>query len=65
MIPSSFLAYYSDKISLAGLGRLTGINRKQLNHYVTDVRKPSKKTVEKIEKSLHEFGKELSQVQFA
>ena len=60
-----FLAYYKGKLSLSGLGKLTGINPKQLNHYVTGVRKPSPKTVKKIEKSLHEFGKELSQVQFA
>ena len=61
----SFLAYYKGKLSLTGLGKLTGINPKQLNHYVTGMRKPSPKTVKKIEKSLHEFGKELSQVQFA
>lgn len=62
---ASFLAYYKGKVSLTGLGSLTGINPKQLNHYVTGVRKPSPKTVQKIEKSLHEFGKELSQLQFA
>lgn len=41
----SFLAYYKGKLSLSGLGKLTGINPKQLNHYVTGVRKPSPKTV--------------------
>jgi len=60
----SFLAYYSDRISLAGLGRLTGINRRQLSHYVTGHRRPSAKTVRRIEQSLHAFGKELSQVNF-
>lgn len=60
----SFLESYSDKISLAGLGRLTGINRKQLSHYLNGTRNPSKKTVEKIQKSLQEFGKEISQVKF-
>lgn len=58
----SFLSYYKGKISLTGLGKLTGINPKQLNHYVTGVRKPSPKTVQKIEKSLHDFGKELSEL---
>lgn len=61
---SSFLESYSDKISLAGLGRLTGINRKQLSHYLTRKRNPSRKTVEKIETALHDFGKEISQVRF-
>lgn len=59
----SFLAYYKGKITLTGLGALTGINPKQLNHYVTGERKPTAKTVEKIEKALHEFGKELSQLE--
>jgi predicted RNase H-like HicB family nuclease len=61
---ASFLDSYSDKISLAGLGRLTGINPKQLSHYLTRKRNPSPKTVKKIEAALHEFGKEISQVHF-
>jgi hypothetical protein len=60
---ASFLAYYSNVLSLAGLGRLTGINQGQLSHYVTGRRKPSQKTVQKIEKSLHDFAAEISQVQ--
>lgn len=61
---ASFLEYYSEKLSLAGLGRLTGINRKQLSHYLTGHRKPSQKTVKKIEGSLRSFGEELSKVNF-
>jgi len=60
---ASFLAYYSNILSLAGLGRLTGIAQGQLSHYVTGRRKPSQKTVLKIEKSLHKFAEEISQVQ--
>ncbi|MDO8927884.1 MAG: helix-turn-helix transcriptional regulator [Bacteroidota bacterium] len=60
---ASFLAYYSKVLSLAGLGRLTGVAQGQLSHYVTGRRKPSHKTVEKIEKSLHEFAAEISQLQ--
>ncbi len=62
---ASFLAYYSNVLSLAGLERLTGINQGQLSHYVRGHRKPGKKTVEKIERKLHDFGKELYQLQFA
>jgi hypothetical protein len=60
---ASFLAYYSNVLSLAGLGRLTGIAQGQLSHYVTGRRKPSQRTVQKIEKSLHKFAAEISQVQ--
>lgn len=61
---ASFLAYYGNVLSLAGLERLTGINQGQLSHYVTGHRRPGKKTVEKIERRLNEFGKELNQLQF-
>ncbi len=61
---ASFLAYYSNILSLSGLQRITGVNQGQLSHYVTGHRKPSQKTVEKIEKSLHAFAKEISQIHF-
>ena len=61
----SFLSYYSDKLSLAGLERITGVAQGQLSHYVTGRRQPSKKTVEKIQKALRNFGNELSHVNFA
>lgn len=61
---ASFLGYYGNVLSLAGMERLTGINQGQLSHYVTGRRKPSKQTIAKIEKKLHEFGNELKQVQF-
>jgi len=60
---ASFLTYYSHVFSLAGLGRLTGVAQGQLSHYVTGKRKPSQKTVQKIEKSLHDFAEEIGQVQ--
>jgi len=61
---SSFLSYYGNVLSLAGLERLTGVNQGQLSHYVTGHRKPSKKTTEKIEKKLHDFADDLQQVTF-
>ncbi len=61
---ASFLAYYSKKLTLAGLERITGVAQGQLSHYVTGKRNPSKKTIDKIEKALHEFATELSQVHF-
>lgn len=61
----SFLSYYNQFISLAGLERLTGVNQGQLSHYLTGHRKPSKKTVEKIQAKLHEFGSELASLEIA
>jgi predicted RNase H-like HicB family nuclease len=60
---ASFLAYYSKILSLAGLGRLTGIAQGQLSHYVTGRRKPSPKTTKKIEDSLHKFGADMLQLE--
>lgn len=59
----SFLEYYSKVISLAGLERLTGVNQGQLSHYLTGHRRPSKKTTEKIQAKLHEFGKEFMELE--
>jgi transcriptional regulator with XRE-family HTH domain len=60
----SFLQHYSKYFSYAAMGRLTGINETQLSQYVQGYRKPGVKTAEKIEKSLHQLGKELQQLQF-
>jgi hypothetical protein len=61
---ASFLQYYSNILSLAGLERLTGVNQGQLSHYLTGRKKPSRKTVEKIENKLHSFANDISQVHF-
>jgi len=60
----SFLGYYTNYFSLAGLARLTGINQRQLSHYLNGVRNPSKQTIKKIDSSINTFAKNLSQVQF-
>ncbi|GAB6011256.1 type II toxin-antitoxin system HicB family antitoxin [Viscerimonas tarda] len=61
---ASFLQFYTAYFSLAGLSRLTGINQGQLSHYITGKRNPSKQTIEKIDHSIHDFAKNLGQVQF-
>jgi hypothetical protein len=58
----SFLGYYAYAFSLAGLQRITGINQRQLSHYVNGVRRPSKRTTQKIETALRRFATELSQI---
>ena len=59
---ASFLDYYSGRLSLAGLEKITSINQRQLSHYVNGINRPSKQTITKINNSLHSFANELSQV---
>ncbi|MDR1781116.1 MAG: helix-turn-helix transcriptional regulator [Tannerella sp.] len=61
---ASFLDYYTTYFSLAGLSRLTGIHQGQLSHYVTGHRNPSKATIQRIDRSVHQFANKLNQVQF-
>lgn len=61
---ASFLQQYAYAFTLAGLERITGVNQKQLSHYINGIRKPSKTTIEKIESRLHAFGTEISAVRF-
>ena len=59
---ASFLQYFSDRLSLAGLQVITGINRKQLSHYVTGHSRPSAATVQKIQQGIDNFSEQLSRV---
>lgn len=60
---ASFLQLFKGKMNLADLQTITGISRKQLNHYVTGYRKPSAKTVQRIQTGIHKYADELSRVQ--
>jgi hypothetical protein len=60
----SFLTYYSDIFTKSALERMTGINQTQLTHYVSGYRKPSKKTVRKLDDAIRLLADELSQVHF-
>ena len=61
---ASFLAHYSDMLSLSGLEKITGINQRQLSHYLKGVKKQRPETIQKIETWIHRFANELSQVNF-
>lgn len=61
---ASFLSHYSEMLSLAGLETITGINQRQLSHYLNGVKKPRMGTIEKIENGIHQFANELSKVRF-
>ncbi|MDR2910065.1 MAG: helix-turn-helix transcriptional regulator [Bacteroidales bacterium] len=60
----SFLQYYAYAFTLSGLERITGVNQKQLGHYISGVRNPSERTVRKIEERIHSFGREIASVNF-
>jgi len=60
----SFLKHYSTIFTKSALQRMTGINQTQLTHYVSGFRKPSKRTVEKLNVAISLLSKELSQVHF-
>lgn len=60
----SFLQEYAYAFSLAGLERITGVNQKQLGHYISGYRKPSSRTVRKIEAGIHAFCDQLNMVSF-
>lgn len=60
----SFLQDFAFAFSLAGLERITGVNQKQLGHYISGYRKPTEKTVRKIESGIHAFSKQLEAVRF-
>lgn len=59
----SFLEYYGSIFTRAALSRLTGINEKQLGHYIQGLHKPRKDKAVKIEKALHGLGNELLSVE--
>ena len=59
----SMLSYYSNIFTRAALSRLTGINEKQLGHYIQGIHKPRKDKSKKIEKALHDLGEELLSVE--
>ena len=62
---ASFLNEYCEAFSLAGLERITGVNQSQLGHYLHGRSKPSRKTIERIQKGVQAFAKNLTAVRFA
>ena len=57
---SAFLQHYKGILTLAGMSRMTGINKAQLSQYVCGKRHPSARTQEKIRRSVKKFAEELS-----
>lgn len=62
---ASFLEEYCKAFSLAGLERITGVSQTQLGHYLHGRRKPSAKTVARIQEGVERFAHSLTAVRFA
>ena len=62
---ASFLSEYARVFSLSGLEKLTGVSQAQLGHYLHGRRKPSRKTINKIQNGVNHFAKELTAIKFA
>lgn len=60
----SFLKEYSQLFTLSGLQKITGVNQKQLSHYLNGNSYPSKQTSEKIKLGFDNFRQNMSKVQF-
>lgn len=59
---ASFLSYYSGILSKPVAEKITGINQKQLWHYMSRIRKPKPETLRKIQASIHSFADNLRQI---
>jgi len=55
----SLLQNYKDIFSTVSFEKLTGINQKQIHHYITGHNKPREAQKRKITHALHQLGKEL------
>ena len=59
----SLLNYYDKVFTRSALERMTGINQKLLHHYSKGLKKPRPAQTKKIEKALHNLGRELVAVE--
>lgn len=59
----ALLHFYDNIISRAAISRITGINEKQLGHYIQGVRVPRKQQRDKIVEGLHKLGRTLIEVE--
>lgn len=59
----ALLHSYDGILTRAAVSRLTGINEKQLGHYMQGIRNPRKEQRDRIISGLHKLGKELESVE--
>ncbi len=59
---ADFLKYYAGIITPTALGRLSGINPKQVWNYMHGVAKPRQKQIDKLQAGLRRLGEELTSI---
>lgn len=59
----ALLHYYDGILSRTAISRITGINPKQLGHYIQGIRVPRKQQRDKIIQGLHKLGRTLIEVE--
>ena len=58
----ALLHYFEGVLTRSALSRVTGINERQLGHYITGHRKPRPEQRKRIVEDLHRIGKEINSV---
>jgi len=58
----ALLHYFEGVLTRSALSRVTGINERQLGHYITGHRKPRPEQRKKIVEGIHRIGKEINSV---
>lgn len=58
----ALLNHYNGILTRAALSKITGINEKQLGHYIQGIRTPRPIQREKIIKGIHQLGQELIKI---
>ena len=58
----ALLHYFEGVLTRSALSRVTGINERQLGHYITGHRKPRPEQRKKIVAGIHRIGKEINSV---
>jgi predicted RNase H-like HicB family nuclease len=61
----SLLEAYNDFINQSSLARIAGINEGQMRQYAAGVKRPTKRTLARIEAGVRTYAHELSAVTFA
>ena len=59
----SLFEYFSGILTKSGVSRLTKLNDSLVRQYANGLKKPSDKQRKKIERSLHDFGQQLLEIQ--
>ena len=60
----SFVEAYNGLLNQSSLARISGINTGQMRQYASGVKRPTKKTLQRIESGLKRYANELQSVSF-